>query len=346
MPYLFEGLQPLFEHFLFSKEFDLHKRKKSSSSIGAELPPPTKRAPPEPLLPVEGDILDMSLLTQMSTFLGGPTLFHRLHPLYTGNTHGFSMGQFEKSVFNWRAPSILLVSGSLLPENPTNSHDRAYIDTLPYRRLSSSIPSSKDHKTGQNRRLVYGAYIPVPWKQSPKHTFGTSSTQLFQLSPTHDVFTASRIDESYIYFNKPPSTHTGLGFGSPLPTQSASSTSRRQSLLSDSLPLGPISLHIDDGLEYACFTHDSSGGGSFLPSQLPIRKNASWQDRFAIEALEVWGCGGTEEAEEQRKAWAWEEKEAEARRKINLGTGDIEADRQLLEMAGLVGNNRSGGSMG
>jgi predicted mannosyl-3-phosphoglycerate phosphatase (HAD superfamily) len=62
--------------------------------------------------------------------------------------------------------------------------------------------------------------------------------------------------------------------------------------------------------------------------------------------LEVWGCGGDDEAKAQAARWAWEEREAEARRKVNLGTGDIEADRALLEMAGLVGANRSGGSMG
>lgn len=158
------------------------------------------------------------------------------------------------------------------------------------------------------------------------------------------------MDESYVYFNKPPSTHTGLGFGSPLPSNSTSTASghmiRRGSGISNLLPLGPISLHIDDALEFATFTHDSQGGGSFLPSQLPIRRGKDWQDRFSIEALEVWGCGGTEEAEEQRKAWAWEEREAESRRRINLGTGDIEADRELLKMAGLIGAGQSGGSMG
>jgi hypothetical protein len=78
-----------------------------------------------------------------------------------------------------------------------------------------------------------------------------------------------------------------------------------------------------------------------------MRKNADWQDRFEIDAVEVWGCGGSEVAEEQRKAWAWEEKEAEARRRINLGTGDLEADRELLKMAGLIGGGGrdSGGSM-
>lgn len=66
--------------------------------------------------------------------------------------------------------------------------------------------------------------------------------------------------------------------------------------------------------------------------------------RFTIQELEVWGCGGKDEAEEQRKAWAWEEREAKLRRELNLGK-DIEADRALLEMAGLVGQNRSGGSV-
>ncbi|KAE9981391.1 hypothetical protein EG327_006244 [Venturia inaequalis] len=348
MPYLFDSLQPIFEKFLFPV-VDLHQRKPSSTSIPAELPPPTKSIP-EPILDAEGDILDLSLLTQLSSFLGGNSLFRRLRPLYSGNTHGFSMGQFEKSVFNWRAPSILLVSGSLIPESPTSSHDRAYVETLPYKRFSSSIPSSKDHQKGQNRRIVYGAYIPVPWKQSPKQNFGTNQTKLFQLSPMHDVFEASKMDESYVYFNKPPSTHTGLGFGSPLPSNTTGTASgrliRRGSQVSNLLPLGPISLHIDDALEFATFTHDSQGGGSFLPSQLPIRRGKDWQDRFSIEALEVWGCGGTEEAEEQRKAWAWEEREAESRRRINLGTGDVEADRELLKMAGLIGAGQSGGSMG
>jgi hypothetical protein len=350
MPYLLDGIQPLFEHFLFPKDFDLSKRKKSTASLAPEPPPPIHPPPPpEPLLKSEGDILDYSLLTQLSSFLRGSTLFRRLQPLYSSANHGFSMGGYEKAVFNWRAPSILLVTGTLLPDKASNSRQRAFIDSLPYKRFSSSAnPTSHNNDA---TRITYGAYIPVPWKQSPKHAFGTSSTVLFQLSPVHDVFSASTVDSSYVYFNRPPSAHTGLGFGSPVPSQSATGTSshpirRRSSILNDQLPLGPVSLHIDDGLEYGVFTHDSMGGGSFLPSQLPIRKNSDWQDRFEIDTLEVWGCGGSEEAEEQRKRWAWEEREAEARRRINFGTGDLDADRELLRMAGLIGGDRSGGSMG
>jgi hypothetical protein len=104
-------------------------------------------------------------------------------------------------------------------------------------------------------------------------------------------------------------------------------------------------LHLDDALEFGIFTHLASGGGSFHTSQLPFRKSKDWQDRFEIESLEVWGCGGDEEAEVQRKEYAWQEREAENRRRINLGTGDIDADRELLKMAGLIGGGMSGGSM-
>ena len=110
------------------------------------------------------------------------------------------------------------------------------------------------------------------------------------------------------------------------------------------LSMGPVSLSIDDSFEFGVFNHDwSSRGGAFHTS---ITRKFNFQDRFRVDSLEVWGCGGDEEAKQQADRWAWEEREAESRRKVNLGTGDREADRALLEMAGLVGNNRSGGSMG
>jgi len=108
-----------------------------------------------------------------------------------------------------------------------------------------------------------------------------------------------------------------------------------------------VSLYIDDGLEYGVFTHTSGGGGSIHSSASPWRSRTDWQDRFEVEALEVWGCGGKEEAERQLKAQEFEEREARLRRQINVGgTGDVDADRELLRMAGLVGHGQEGGSMG
>ncbi len=348
LPYLFDSLNPLFEHFLFAKDFDLSKRQHPTSPLSAERPPvaaPEKRISliGEPILQKPGEILDFNVLSQLSFFLRGSTLFGQLRPLYDGSTAGFSMGSFEKNVFKWQAPSLLLVSGSLLPDTPNSSRERAFAESLPAKRLPSS---SHETESFSSPRLIFGAYVPGPWKQTHKSCFGDAATLLFQLSPTHDIFTASALSNDYAYFSKAPTAPGGIGFGSPMSAHTPSSSVHRTSgVAAPHLALGPVSLHLDDGLEFGVFTHLGSGGGSFAPSKLPHRQGKDWQDRFEIEALEVWGCGGDEEAEAQRKAWAWEEREAENRRKINLGTGDIEADRELLRMAGLVGAGQSGGSM-
>ncbi|KAH7079128.1 restriction of telomere capping protein 5 [Paraphoma chrysanthemicola] len=341
LPHLFNGLHPLFEHFLFAKDFDLSRRKNDPAAPTQEtkpvIPPPKTVIEPEPLLREEGEILNLTILSQLSFFIEGSQLFRRLRPLYSGNKHGFSMGSFEKQVFNWHAPTILLIKGRLLPSTPSSTRERALEDMLPPKRLENSIPD-----TARNDTLIYGAYIPAQWKHTGKSCFGDADTKLFQLSPIHDVFPASQFSSDYVYFNKSPTNPPGLGLGTPVPSQSAAHTHSHTVFRP-----GPVSLHLDDALEFGVFTHLSEGGGSFRPSRLPCRKGKHWQDRFEIEELEVWGCGGDEVAEAQRKEWAWQEREAEARRRINLGTGDVELDRELLKMAGIIGGQgNSGGSMG
>jgi hypothetical protein len=413
LPHLFDSFDPLFEHFLFPKGFDFHESKASAPEDSAPLS--TSEAPnaivashvepvqiptPEPLLPVQGEILDLNLLSQLSFIFSDKNIFHCLRPLYLGHNHGYSMGSFEKSVFKWHAPSILLVSGTLISPTTKQSHARAFLDELPHHRLSSSVDSPPPLKSAadstsspaeETQRIIYGAYIPVPWEATNKSTFGTDKTTLFQLSPVHDVFPASSVKQNYTYFNKPPSLYSGLGFGSPLPTYSSMTASqqsnstrrssitnysardtaygsgsfsessfsgpsspgmtRRSSIIGDEyIPLGSVSLHIDDALEFGVFTHITSSGGSFQPSNLPATarsgNSADWQDRFEIDAIEVWGVGDASIAEEQRRHWLWEAREAERRKTVNLGMGDIEADRELLKMAGLMKDEgRSGGSM-
>ncbi|KAL8947178.1 MAG: hypothetical protein Q9222_006516 [Ikaeria aurantiellina] len=330
LPYMFDGLNPLFEHFLFSKNIDLSKRKRSSASNNPMTSPTTSQVPDtplEPLLPREGDILSLDILSQLSFFIKGSKLFRRLRPLYLGADAGFSLGSIEQKVFNWRAPSILLVSGTRLGSAPDGSRERAFADSLPPKRFSDGASGNES-----NGKVTFGVYIDVPWKHSYKEAIGGSDMLLFQLSPLHEVFCASTLSKDYVTFTK-----NGVGFGCPPPRAKAVSG------LPSHTVLGPVSLMLDSSLEFGVFTHDSTGGGSFHPSQTG---NSDWQDRFEIENLEIWGCGGDEEAERQRAAWAFEEREAEARRSIRMGK-DKEADRALLEMAGLVGNhNASGGSMG
>ncbi|KAL6716700.1 Restriction of telomere capping protein 5 [Lecanora helva] len=330
LPYLFDGLNPLFEHFLFSKNLDLSRHRRKSSASKSPISPtvPAVSDPPaEPLLPREGEILDLNVLSQLAFFLKGSSLFRRLRPLYMGGDAGFSMGSIEQKVFNWRAPSILLVSGVRLPAGADGARERAFSDTLPTKRFADS--SSGNDSSG---RVVYGAYLDVPWKHTYKEAIGGQQCLLFQLYPVHDVFKPSTINQEYVTFTK-----SGISFGNPPPR------TRPISGLDAHVQLGPVSLLLDEALEFGVFNHDSTGGGSFHPSQT---RKAEWQDRFEIESLEIWGCGGDEEAEKQRAAWAFEEREAAARKSIRMGK-DVESDRALLEMAGLIGNhNASGGSMG
>lgn len=401
LPYLFDSFGHLFERFLLPNNAKTDSNKAATVENSAppstsESPSATVGSPPlasvdvpayEPLLPIEGEILDLTLLSQLSFIFSDKITFRRLHPLYLGHKHGYSMGSFEKSVFKWRAPSVLLVSGTLISPTTKQSSARAFLDELPHRRLSSSLTSqpsfeSEETSPGQDsQRIIYGAYIPGAWEATNKSAFGTDKTTLFQLSPLHDVFPASTTNQNYVYFNKSPSLYSGLGLGSPLPAYSAMTASqqssstrrssvtnysardtaygsgsfsessfsgpsspgltRRSSLIGDEyIPLGPVSLHIDDALEFGVFTHITSTVGSFQTSQLPATVRASsgadWQDRFEIEALEVWGIGDARIVEEQKSAWLWEAREAEGRKNVKLGLGDVEADRELLKMAGLI----------
>ncbi|KAH6672492.1 TLD-domain-containing protein [Halenospora varia] len=323
-PFLFNGFNPLFEHFLFSKNIDFTKRKDGSDP----LPPLADAVLEQPLLAQKGEILDLNVLSQLSFFMPGGTLFRQLRLLYSGGDAGFSLGSFETKVFNWRAPTILLVSGNRISHPPSGGQERAFTDTLAPKRFPDS--SKSEH-------VVFGVYVAQPWNQTYKECFGDSDTLLFQLEPVHEVFHASTINKDYISFTKPPSARSGISIGCPHPK------SKQTSGLAPHVNLGAVSLMLDSSFEFGVFTHNyTSGGGAFHNSET---RRTDFQDRFEIESLEVWGCGGDAEAEQQRQRWAWEEREAEARRRINLGTGDIKADRALLEMAGIIGGNRSGGSM-
>lgn len=326
LPFIFDGFNALFEHFLFSKNLDFNKHKEDDSR-----PPAVSLPIAPPLLQETGSMMSATVVSQLSFFIPGSSLFRRLRLLYSGDNDGFSMGSFETNVFNWRAPTILLVSGTRITDAPSGSGDRFAASLPPKRFPNGSAP--------EKRRLTFGLYLSQPWRHSHKECFGDADTLLFQMEPIHDVFHASKLNKDYVSFMKPgvSSSNTGISVGNPIPK--GSSSYRRPSITH----LGSVSLLLDSSFEFGVFTHDyTSRGGAFQNS---VSRKFNFQDRFEIESLEVWGCGGDDEAKGQAERWAFEAREAEARRRINLGSGDIEADRALLEMAGLIGGNRSGGSM-
>lgn len=347
LPYLFDGLNPLFEHFLFSKNLDLSRYRSPSGSLRPlpQAAAPPLEPPPSPLLPSEGEILDVNTLCQLSFFLKGTTLFRRLRPLYLGSSAGFSINSLTQKILNWRAPTILLVAGTRLPEHPTSTRARAFLESLPYRRLPPGASGNSTSSNATAQRLVFGAHLTVPWKHTSKTPLADPTALLFQLEPQHDVFHASSVNTAQASLSS-----LGLGFGVATPPSSlitSNPLSSSSSSTTTTLAPGPISLVLDASLEFGAFTHSSSGGGAYAPSL--SRPGRDWQDRFEVESLEVWGCGGEAEERAQREAWRFEEREALARKGIALGR-DREADYALLEMAGLVGGGArgadSGGSMG
>ena len=288
---------------------------------------PIPETPLEELLPREGEILNYDVLKQLTSIIPRLRLFRRLTPLYVGGNDGFSMGLIEQKAFNWQAPSILLVSGSRLSSNPDGARERIFSNSLPPQRFLNNVSNDDVSK-----EVVFGTYLDVHWKHTYREAIGGRDSLLFQLRPYQDIFTASSINKEYVTFTK-----AGINFGSPLPR------ARAISGMDSYVDLGAVSLYLDESLEYGVFNHESIGGGSFHPSE---KRKSDWQCRFEIESLEIWGCGGEEEAAKQKAAWAFEEREAAARKGVKR-SNHIEADRALLEMAGLVGNhNASGGSMG
>jgi len=324
LPFLFNGFSPLFEHFLFSKDLDFTKRKNSTSSTTSEILIPI--TPEPPLLLEWGDILDINVLSQLSLFLPGSSLFRQLRLLYSGGAAGFSMGSFETKVFDWLAPTILLIAGHRISDPPTRGRERSFSDTLPPKRFPDSYKSS---------RVLFGVYMTQPWRQTHKNCIGDADTLLFQLEPVHEVFHASSVNNDYVSFTKPPTSRAGIGVGCPHPKPKTTAG------IDADVIFGAVSLVLDGSFEFGVFTHYyTAGGGAFRGSST---RPFDWQDRFEIESMEVWGCGGREEAERQKKRW--EGHEAEGSRKVSLGTGDIEPDRALPEMTDIIGRHDSGGSI-
>ena len=350
IPDLFEPLNALFEHFLFSKNIDLSKHKGDvvpSSVLHVLRACPIYRSPDESI----ATIFTPTVLSQISTSLrlgpagSTPTSVYtsnaRFNQLYSTAMHGTSLSSFGRQVLSWQSSTLLLISGT-----------------------ASTTPSTS---------ILLAAYLPSPWRDSTnsRSTPTTASYNdptspapcILQLSPRHAAFPAS----TYAHSSSTPASYfsskTGIALGCVIPSQS------RTGPATPPIPSGPVSLLIDTDISTASFVHDpNAGAGTFvldphlaaaqaakstLSSSRPQLPQARKVD-FDIDALEIWGISypkpdeGEDELTKQRKRLAWEEAEAARRRGVNFG-GDKDGARALLEMAGIVGDKagqgRSGGSV-
>lgn len=315
-PYLFEPLNPLFERFLFSKNMDLSRHRDSVVQPSAAEPLIQR---PQILGKVDDQsILDQATLAQLNIFLDleSNTEFH---PLYSTTKDGTSLSSFSRQVLSWESPTILLLKGTT-----------SFLKGL----------------------IIIGAYLPAHWRnasstKAPEDT--AKKPVMFQLSPRHAIFPGNSSNKSLpvSYF----SNDTGIALGCVIPA-----TSRTHG--PSTIPvLGPVGLLIDSDIATATFQHDGDAGSGAFMSDLRLegaqRRGTAQPKKLEIDidVLEVWGINipdgsGESEVTKQKKKLAWEEAEAARRRGVNFG-GDKDGARQLLEMAGIVGDagNRSGGSV-
>ncbi|ERF68040.1 hypothetical protein EPUS_06430 [Endocarpon pusillum Z07020] len=340
-PFLFDPLNALFEHFLFSKNIDLSKHRISSIST----PPPSMSPKINPITSDSSDqscILTSELVSHLSTFLvtkpvstSPVNLFHtgtRFHPVYSTTAHGTSLTSFSRQVMSWQSATLLLVTGTPTP------------------------PAS--NTSDFSRPITVGAFLPSPWSKSSSSSSSDSSSPqplLFLLSPRHALCPHNPYNHSSAS-NSHCSPKTGIALGCIIPPAS------RTSAASQPPVLGPVSLRIDADISTAIFQHDAGAGtGAFLPDpgleKAQAEPNAGRgavgrKVEFDIDTLEVWGITNPEAGEEgedevvrQKRRLDWEEAEAARRAGVNFG-GDKDGARALLEMAGLVGDKgRSGGSV-
>ena len=346
-PLLFDPLNALFEHFLFSKNIDLslHRNRSGSTPL---LPVSPKISPIVFKSTDQSSILTDALISHLATFLitksssstSAVNLFHsgtRFHPVYSTTAQGTSLTSFSRHVMSWQTATLLLITGT--PTQPSPD-------------LSES-----------SRPVTLGALLPTPWSKSSPSTASIDSSsippQFFLLSPRHALFAHNpynRTSSSISHF----STKTGIALGCIIPPASRTSAASQLPIL------GPVSLRIDADISTAAFQHDGREGvGAFLPdpgleqaqSQADAGKGkvgvvVERKFEFDIDTLEVWGITNAEGGEEgddevarQKKRLDWQEAEAARRAGVNFG-GDKDGARALLEMAGLVGDKgRSGGSV-
>lgn len=281
-------------------------------------------------------LMDAGMLASLSTTFANLLINfspQNIVELYNGSRSGFSTRQLELKIFKWQAPTIFLVSGKRLKHKTTTTNRRYQQFDSEYPRYFRSLELQLREWQRENDTITYTVYVNEPWKASSKRNFGDETTAIISVLPTYDVFTSRHnptLSGHLIYFSN---QGMGVGFGNDQPVNK--NTVRKY------LP-GSVSLTIEANLEFAIFRHVAGTSASDYFNH-SARVSGDFEDRFMITDLEVWGLGTTKELEDQKKQWEWEEAQAKSRQSVNIDR--LAEDRLFLEMAGLVGNHGSGGSV-
>lgn len=256
-------------------------------------------------------------ITPLCTF--NPNNFRSL---FIGSKNGFSLKSFEHRVFNWNAPSLLLISGKKVVDPLTyglkkNSKFMKFNQHYPNLIHSSVAPLTLTHRLNTDpsnsaastskklqaekllgETVVYGVYVNQPWRKTNKHYFGDGKTMIFQLSSKQNIFKAKRQFTNTTTTNETTISATtgsmntnyayfnteggGIGFGSSQPIIKNNSLLKYQP--------GNVSLTIDANLEFAVFRHTGIGAVFEEGTAFQINRSdaSSGNEAKAIEASPIY----------------------------------------------------------
>lgn len=310
-PHIFDPLARIMEHLLFTDDELVDVLSRNNEQL------------------ISSRVFNPELLAQIFTALPNQLPTYHLQQLYLGRDHGFSMRSFQAKVFKWGAPTILLLYGKRILNDEKystkNTRFRKFLHEYPKLKLSGMNTEIEEMYPAKSK-IILAVYVSNPWKITNKDFFGGPHTTIVQLSPFQEVFRSSQRDT--LYFN---TIGGGIGIGN------------KQPMIKPTIKCyspGNVSLTMDSSLEFAVL-RNLGQGGTLKPGSVVGDKE--FEVKMLLQDVEVWGCGGERELDGQLKRWEWEESEAKRRQQINLrGIGE---DRALLEMAGIVGQAQSGGSV-
>ena len=189
-----------------------------------------------------------------------------------------------------------------------------------------------------DRGELLGAHIDAPLKPSDAY-FGGAGCFLFSLAPNFHVYRPTGLAKNFAFFN-PPLTgtmrgaHYGAASAAPQALAFGGQTSRFRLALEDDL--NTCRYHT------SCTTYRAHGGGGGAAAA-----GADAEGARRVVGVELWGCGGVEAAEAQRRVRERHARDLGRARhfdtKLMFGAGpgwkdeaqrDADVDKFILETAG------------
>lgn len=320
-PYLFNPLRKLLHPLLYDGT--------ETSSVDSVAHPQGEQSTS---IDLNHKILNFQLLSQLSTILDVDNLNIAVNsrPLYQGSRDGYSINSIQSHTLNYRASTLLLISGRIIGE------DRHFGNTF-FSKFPKFHPVlNSDLKLREKQKFQITVFLTEQWRITNTRTFGSKGFKIVQLSPFQLVLDSdTTLREDYAYFSN---IGCGLGFGSKPPVKS-------KDLKDHSLKfnLGGVSLTIDNSLEKGNFRIEDMSTQSSTYATSNVDKQLFNDVWFKINDIEIYGLGNLQSLKDQKLAMEWEEREAERRR--GLGNKDYNEGKALLELAGIIGGAHSGGSM-